>query len=101
MDFSSKATAKLTTIFGETLDKCMEFYKRVLTTHNRFQTSSTKRLQEFPRNEENLKYLNDRMQEVELIIHQVKGLNEKIVRNLVAQDGVSNCLLEDQLRVTP
>ena len=36
MDFNSKATAKLTDIVGKTLDKCMDFYKRVLTTHNRF-----------------------------------------------------------------
>ena len=31
----------------------------------------------------------------------VKGLNEKLVKYLVAQGKVSNCLLEDHLRVTP
>ena len=41
------------------------------------------------------------MQEDELIIQQVKGLNEKIVKSLVAQVAVSNFLQEDQLRVTP
>ena len=51
--------------------------------------------------EEHLKYLHERMQEDELIIQQVKGLNEKIVNNLVARATVSNCLLRDQFRVTP
>ena len=75
MDFSSKATARLTTAVGKTLDKCMDFYKRVLTTHNRCQNSAAKRLQEFPGQEEHLKYLHDRMQEDELNIQLVKGLN--------------------------
>ena len=41
------------------------------------------------------------MQEDELNIQQVKGLNEKIVKSLVAQDALSNFLMENQLRVTP
>ena len=101
MDFSRKAAAKLIVAVGKTLDKCMEFYKRVLTTHKKCQTSSTKRLQEFPGNEEHLKYLHHKLQEDELILQQVKGLNEKVVNNLVAQDAVSNCLLKDQLIFTP
>ena len=36
MDFNSKAAVKLTDTFGKTLDKGMDFYKRVLTMHNRF-----------------------------------------------------------------
>ena len=58
----------------------MEFYKRVLTTHNRCQTSTTKILQEFPVQEEHLKYLHDRLQEDKLNIHLVKGLNEEVVK---------------------
>ena len=34
MDFNSKAATKLIDIVGKTLDKCMEFYKRVLMKHN-------------------------------------------------------------------
>ena len=101
MDYSSKDAARLTATVGKTLDKCMDFYKRVLTTHNKCHTSEARRLQEFPGQEEHLKYLHDRMQEDELNIQQVKGLNEKIVKSLVAQAAVSNCLLEEQLRVTP
>ena len=68
MDFSSKATTKLTGVVGKTLDKCTEFYKRVLTMHNRCHTSLTKGLQEFLGHEEHLKYLHDRLQEYQLII---------------------------------
>ena len=68
MDYSSKAAARLTIAVGKTLDKCMDFYKRVLTMHNRCQTSAARRLQEFPGQEEHLKYLHDRLQEDELNI---------------------------------
>ena len=68
MDFSSKAAARLTVAVEKTLDKFMDFYKRLLTTHNICQTSVAKRLQEFPRQEEHLKYLHDRLQEDEINI---------------------------------
>ena len=48
-----------------------------------------------------MKYLHDRMQEDELHIQLVKGMDEKVVKGLVAQAAVSNFMLEDQLRVTP
>ena len=101
MDFNSKVAARLTAGVRKYLERCMDFYKRVLTTHNRCQTSAKKIMQEFPNHEEHLKYLQDRLQEDELSIQQVKGITEKAVKSLVAQAVVSNCLLEDQLRVTP
>ena len=48
MDFSSKAAARLTITVAKTLDKCMDFDKKVLTTHNTCQNYAEKRLQEFP-----------------------------------------------------
>ena len=47
MDFRSTAAARLTVVVRKTLDKCMEFYKRVITMHNKCQTSTAKRLQDF------------------------------------------------------
>ena len=35
MNFSSKAAERLIDVVKKTTDKCMEFYKKVLTTHNR------------------------------------------------------------------
>ena len=101
MNFSSKVVERLIVEVELTMHKCMEFYKKVLTTHSRCQTSSARRLQEFPTQEEHLKYLHNRLQEDELHIQLLKGLNEKVVKFLVAQAAVNNCLLEDELRVTP
>ena len=48
-----------------------------------------------------MKYLQDRIQEDELSIQQIKCITEKVVRNWVAQASISNFLLEYLLRVTP
>ena len=101
INFSSKVAKRLIDAVKKTTDKCMEFYNKVLTTHNNWQTSSTKRIQEFRAHEEHLKHLHDRLQEDELSIQLIKGLNEKVIKSMVAQVTVSNFLLEDQLRVTP
>ena len=47
MNFSSNVVERLLDAVETTMNKFIEFYKKVLTTHNKFQTSSTKRLQEF------------------------------------------------------
>ena len=73
----------------------------MLTTHNKCQASATKRIQEFLNQKEQLKYLKDKMHEDELSIQQIKGITEKVVKNWVSQASVSNCLLEDLLKVTP
>ena len=48
-----------------------------------------------------MKYLHDRLQEDEINIQFINGLDEKVIKNLVAQAVVSNFLLENQFRVTP
>ena len=68
MNFSNKAAERLVDAVEKTTDKCMEFYKKVLTTHNKFQTSFAKWLQEFLAHEELLKHLHVRLQEDELSI---------------------------------
>ena len=61
INFSNKAAERLIEEIEKTSDKCKEFYKKVLITHNKCQTSSAKRLQEFPAHEEHLKHLHDRL----------------------------------------
>ena len=95
MNFSNRATKRLIDAVEKTSDKCGEFYNKILINHNKFQTSSTKMLREFLSHEEHLKYLQDRLQEDELSIQLIKGLNENVIKILVAQDVVSHCLLED------
>ena len=73
----------------------------MLTTHNRFKPSAAKRIQEFPEHAEELKYLQENIQEDEIRIQQVKGITKKDVKSLVEHVVVSNFLLEDHLRVIP
>ena len=59
--FNNRATEKLIEAILKTIDKCMEFSKKVLTTHNRCQTSSKRRLDELLPHEEHLKQLHARL----------------------------------------
>ena len=90
MNFSNRAVERLIDAVEKTSEKCRELYNKVLITRNKFQTSSTKRLQEFPPYEEHLKHLHDRLQEDELSIQLIKGLNAKVIKGMVAQAAVSN-----------
>ena len=56
--FGNKVAKKLVEAVKKTKDQCMEFCEKVLTTHNRCQTSSKKRLDELPAHEEHLKQLH-------------------------------------------
>ena len=51
--------------------------------------------------EEHLKKLKDKLQEDELNIQLVKGLDAKVIKGLVAQEKIHNYLLKYLLRVTP
>ena len=75
----------------------MDFCEKVLTTHNRCQRLSKKRLDELPAHEEHLKQLHARLQEDELGIQLIKSLDERVLKSVIAQVAVSNCMLEDQL----
>ena len=62
----------------------------MLTTHNHYQTSSKKRLDELPAHEEHLKQLHARLQEDELGIQLIKILDEKVLKSVISQAEVSN-----------
>ena len=100
VNFSIRDAERLIEAVEKTTDKCAKFFRKMLITHNKCLTPSAQRLQEFPEHEEHLKQLNDKLQEDELNIQLVKGLDAKVIKSLVAQAAVSNCLLEDLLRVT-
>ena len=99
--FSNRAAEKLIEAVQKTVDKCKEFFKKVLTTYNKCQTSSKKRLDDLPSHEEYLQQLHTRFQEDERNIQLIKNLDERVLKNVIAQVAVSNCLLEDQLRLLP
>ena len=95
--FGNKAAEKLIDAVKRTKDQCMEFCKKVLTTYNRCQTSSKKRLDELPTHKEHLKQLHARFQKDELGIQLIKSLDEKVLKSVNAQVAVRNCLLEYHL----
>ena len=99
--FSNRATEKLIEVVLKTIDKCRLFSKKVLTTHNRCQTSSKRRLDELSPHEENLNQLHAGFQEDELDIRLIKNLDERVIKNVIAQATLSNFLLEDQLQLLP
>ena len=58
--FGNKATEELIKAAQRTKGVCTDFSRKVLTTHNRCQTSSKKRLDELQEHEEHLKQLHAR-----------------------------------------
>ena len=68
LDFCSKFALILTTGVEKTLERCTYFYKKMCIVHNKCQTSSVTKINEFPNKYEHLKYLKDRLCEEELSI---------------------------------
>ena len=85
----------------KTKGACVEYYRRVFATYNRCQTSVEKRLDVIPEHELFLEHLQNRYQEDEQEIQQVKDLDEWILKNAVAHATVSMHLLEDQMHSSP
>ena len=83
----------------KTIDKCNEFSKKVLTTHNKCQTSSKRRMDELLPHEEHLKKLHARFQEEELDIQLIKNIDERVIKYVISQATLINCLLEDHIRI--
>ena len=80
---------------------CVEYYRRILVTYNRCQLTADKRLDAIPEHELFIKQLQNRYQEDEQEIQQVKDLDEQILKNAVAHAAVSIHLLEDKLCLSP
>ena len=68
VNFSNRAVERWIEAVGKTTNKCAEFFRKMLITHNKCLTPSAKRLQEFLEHEEHLKQSNDKLQEDELNI---------------------------------
>ena len=95
--FGNTAAEELITTAQRTKGVCIKFCRKVLTTHNRCQTSSKNRLDELPEHEDHLKQLHARWEEDELGIQLIKSLDERVLKNVIVQAAVRNHLLEDQL----
>ena len=101
LEISSKSTLRLAIGVEKTLERCVYFFKRMRTMHNKCHTYSVERIQEFPDKDEHLKYLQDRLCEDELSIQQIEGITEKVIKYWIAKASNKNFLLEYLYRKTP
>ena len=101
LEFTLNVAEEFKKTVKNTKGACAEYYRRVISTYNRCQNSAERRLDVLPEHELFLKHLQDRYQEDEQEIQQVKDLDEWILKNAVAHAAVSIHLLEDQLRLSP
>ena len=101
LEFSNKYSLRLTTGVEWTLERFVYFFKRMRTMHNKCQTSSVERIQEFQYKDGHLKYLQERLSEDELSIQQIEGITEKAVKYWIAKVSFNNCLMEDLYWITP
>ena len=97
IEFASNAREELKKTVNKTKNACAEFCRRVLLTYNRCQTSAAKRLEVLPEHEMFLKQLQERCNEDEQAIQQVKELDEKILKTKITHAAMSIHLQEDRL----
>ena len=100
MDFAINVAEEFKKTVKKTKGLCVEYYRRVLVTYNRFQVSTEKRLDVILEHDLFIEHLQNRYQEDEQEIQQVKDLDEQILKNAVAHAAVSIHLLEDHLRLS-
>ena len=101
IEFSSNVAKELKKGVKRTKGAYSKFCRRAFLTYNWYQTSTVKILEALPKHEMFLKHLQDKCNEDEQTIQQVKDLDEKILKTEVAHATVSIHLLEDQLCLIP
>ena len=92
LEFNNKYSLRLTTGVEWTLERFVYFFKRMRTMHNKCQTSSVERIQEFQYKDGHLKYLQERLREDELSIQQIEGITEKAVKYWISKASIRNSL---------
>ena len=77
-----------------------KFGSLILITYNRCQVAAKQRMDTFPDHDLFIEMLQNRYQEDEQRIQQIKALDKQILRDEVAYSMVCVQLLEDQLRLS-
>ena len=101
LDFAINIAEEFKKTMKKTKGACADYYRRVPATYNRCHIYVEKILDAIPEHELFIEHLQNRYQEDEQEIQQVKDLDEWILKNAVAHAAVSIHLLEDQLRLSP
>ena len=84
LNFSIKSIVTLNTTIDKTIEKCNEFYKRMCSTHNKFQVLTATQVQDFPDRDQHLKNLQDRLQTCEDSIAKIESIGEEAIGVWVA-----------------
>ena len=101
MEFAINVAESFKKTVKKTKGACVEYCRRVLAAYNRCHISAERRLDAIPEHKLFIEHLQNRYQEDEQEIQQLKDLDEQILKNAVAHVAASIHLLEDQLRLSP
>ena len=94
LDLSSKSIVRLHITIDKTVEKCKEFYMKIIATHNRCQASTTMQTQKYPKKEHHLKNMQYKLHVDEESIQKVENIDEEVIRTWVTQDSVHKYLLD-------
>ena len=84
-----------------TLEKFIEFYKKMHLVHNKCHIPSTIKIKYFLDKDQHLKFLQDMLLEDEKYIQNMEIIKEEDVKTWIAQASVINNLLEDLYKLNP
>ena len=100
LEFSINTTEEFKKAVRKKKWACIEFFRRILITYNRFRVEAEERIDAFPDHNLFVEILQKWYQEDEKRIQHIKALDEQNLRNEVDHSAVSVQLLEDQLRLS-
>ena len=101
LEFAINVAEEFKKTIKKTKGACAEYSRRVLATFNRCHIFAEKILDMIPEHKLFIEHLQNRYQEDEQDIQQVKDLDEQTLKNGVAHAAASIHLLEDQMHLSP
>ena len=101
VEFAVSTTEDFKKAVKRTEGACSEYFKRLLNTYNWCQTEAKHKLDEFPDHETFIGILQNRYQDAEARMQQIKAIDDLVLGNEVGHPAVSVKFLEDQLRLSP
>ena len=97
MEFAINTVEDFKKVVKKTKRLWTKFFKRLLITYNQCQIEAEERLEAFTDHDAFVELLQKRFQEEEAKVHDIKALDDLILRSQVAHLAVNVQLLEDQL----
>ena len=99
LNFGSKVVVRLNTTIDKNSEKCTKFFKRMCSTHNKFQVSAYTQDHDFPARDQHLENLQERLQAGEEIIATIECISEESIRIWIVRAYVHKHLFEELLEL--